>query len=421
MWPVMVFVAGGAFAQGTGSSPLYDGSFIANKTGAIVVNFNYRLGALGYLATEGGLTGNYGLYDQLLLLQWVQSNIQYFGGNPAQVTLFGESAGAASVMFHLLSPLSTGLFHRAIMESNYIGLPYKSNDEMYLYADTFSGHLGCKSSDLECLRSKSADDIVTAADNTFRIPDPFHLNFTIALTFEPTIDGKFVPDQPIILLQQGKFQKMPIMLGNNLNEGIMFIYEIFTKPLDSVGYAAAILAFFGLQNERNILNMYPVPVDLFDDTRMQLSNVITDYGFTCSVRYMAELFYKFNSGTGNQLYWYNFQHVISFSQAWGPNFTFCDDYVCHGSELPFVFHSAKSGGFSFTPQERVLSEQMVLYWTSFANGGTANPNSSGRTSVQWPAYSPEAPAALILDIPIHVNSTFLQDTCNYWDRLGYLF
>ena len=145
--PVKVFIHGGGFVGGTGSSPLYDGTWLAATQKVIVVTFNYRLGALGFLAMDGitdSINNNFGFRDQILALQWVKNNVASFGGDPENVTLWGESAGAISVGLHALSSTqSAGLFQAAVTESNALGLPYKTYDQAKEVGKVFADALLC--------------------------------------------------------------------------------------------------------------------------------------------------------------------------------------------------------------------------------------------------------------------------------------
>jgi carboxylesterase type B len=164
--PVLVFLHGGGFEDGSGSIPLYDGAYLAASQDVVVVTINYRLGALGFLAGYGGLGGNYGLRDQQLALSWVQGNIHAFGGDATSVMLFGESAGAMSTGLHMLSiPSSADLFSAALMESNPAGLPYKPLPEAALFGATLAKVLGCETGGLDCMRAKTAEEIVAAQDD----------------------------------------------------------------------------------------------------------------------------------------------------------------------------------------------------------------------------------------------------------------
>lgn len=180
--PVMVWFYGGAFIHGGSSKPEYNGRQLASK-GMIVVTFNYRLGALGFLvSTADGLYGNYGLADQKAVLQWIQDNIEAFGGDPARVTLFGESAGAMSIGLHMLEqelraqdramqsppqPPAPPLFHHVIMQSNPFGYKYRSISVANFIGAAFKEQVDCD--DLLCLQRESADELIHVQDSLMAV------------------------------------------------------------------------------------------------------------------------------------------------------------------------------------------------------------------------------------------------------------
>ncbi|XP_061180225.1 cholinesterase-like [Saccostrea echinata] len=222
----MVWVHGGYFKFGSGS--VYDGRILASKGGVIVVTINYRLGALGFLSTDDSVTsGNQALLDQSLALKWVNRNIHRFGGNPRQVTLFGESAGGASVSLHMFSPLSSGLFQGIISQSGCALSPFavkRPPHSLYVSTRNLALKLGCPvlSSKImvDCLRHKYAYEIVN-----IEAPDSRNV-----ISFAPRVDGYFLHDVPEKILQRGDYNRnVKVLTGYVRDESSIFIPDDFDE------------------------------------------------------------------------------------------------------------------------------------------------------------------------------------------------
>lgn len=414
--PVMVFLPGGHFDQGMAGGELYDGGFIANRTGVVVVTVGYRLGALGW-ATDAaaGLTGNYGLMDQRMGLKWVQRNIAAFGGDPGRVTLFGQSAGATSIAAHLVSPLSEGLFHRAILQSNPFTLPMRPTNDASVLGAKFNKLLGCDS--VDCLRTKSIDDIL---DAQYTAADKFNLTQPLVrfLPWVPTIDGSDqVPLQFIDAVAEGKFHKMPMMMGTTAEEALLFIYMASNnKTVSDAAYVLIVSAVFRLHAPK-VLVQYP-PKPIIGDKRPQVSVLGSDYIFRCSTRFVASSVAKFNEGM--PVYLYDFNQTISFD-AWGPFYWYCHNsegraHACHGADLPYVWHA--SGNSTFTRDEEILSRSVIDYWTNFAK--TGDPNAGATVPVQWPAFDPREPRNIEFEgDKTRIVNRLRGAQCDFWDKMGY--
>ncbi|EGC34913.1 hypothetical protein DICPUDRAFT_34242 [Dictyostelium purpureum] len=406
--PVMVFIPGGRFEMGSAFAPLYEGGNIVNSSGVVLVIINYRLGAFGFLQTSSGISANVGFEDQILALQWVQENIKSFGGDPTQVTVFGESAGGTSSSLHLTSPASTGLFSKIIIESNPWSLPIKTIDQAVILGKIFANDLGCDESDINCLYSKSAEDILLAqnkSQNHFSVFQPL-LTF---LPWTPVVDGKLITDQPLSLIQKGQYNKVPVLLGTVRNEALLFVASI-TLNINKIEYIGGLIDIFGLKREGEIYSLYSKFINgsNFMDT---LGVVGTDYIFVCPTRNAAMYL---SSDTSNPVYTYQLQHVTSFN-PYGNEYPFCAGAVCHGLELPYLFNNTQ--WFHFTPEEQVLSTQLMNYWTNFARSG--NPNSPNPVNVQWTPYTKANDDMMTLDTPNYMQSGYLNEYCSYWDQLGY--
>ena len=412
--PVLVNIHGGAFVEGSSAQPGYegsnrplrDGAYLAATQNLVVVSMNYRVGVLGSFAGRAGRTGNYGLKDQQLALQWVRDNIAAFGGNPDLVTLSGESAGAQSVGLHLLAvPTSAPLFEAAIMQSNPFGIPFKTLEQAESTAELYLLAVGCKFrfDQLGCLREKSVDELLAAQQSGSLSYALLDYGLAAFLNWAPVIDGEFVTAQPITVAQQEGLQK-PTLMGTNADEGTVFFSMPGAKPVGLFGYASFLRTLLGADNAAPIMAVYPRNPS--GDNTDQVIRISTDYLFTCSNRTVAQ-------GADAPLYLYRYTHVPS-SSIW-PDIPRCDSESCHGDEVAFVFHSA-SGTLSFTPEEERLSQQMANYWGRFASI-FHNPNGVGQDEPVWPNFN-RLGRYLQLDVPIEVK-TLDASQCSFWNGLGY--
>ena len=373
--PVFVFIPGGRFEQGTAGTILYDGRIFVNTTNTIMVTINYRLGVLGWLFDGDQITGNYGLMDQQMAFSWVRDNIAAFGGNPQNITIGGQSAGASSVGCHMITPTSKGLFSKAIAESNPWSLPLKTFSEAKELAKLLKTFLSCDQNDYNCLRNKSADEIVKGQDavqNHFNLFTPLSL----FMPWTPVVGTDYMPYQFVEAFDKGAFNNVPFMLGSVANESVIFIDEAFKKVSLEL-YLGFVTDVFNV-HAFDVLLTYPV--HLFGDRYdLLMSYLGTHYIFTCPTRKIA----RDSSAKGGQTYLYWFDHVLSFgAKAWGPNFTFCDDMVCHASELPFIFDCAHDANYTMTKDEVRLSNTIINYWSNFVKSG--NPNTPVTPQLTWP-------------------------------------
>ena len=402
--PVMVWLHGGSFSIGSGND--YPGDVMAATGNVIVVTVNYRLGPFGFLALKGlqsedshGSTGNYGVLDQLAAIQWVHDNIAQFGGDPDNVTLFGESAGSFSICGHLASPLTAGLFQKAIMESGPCSGGAMSLSDAESYGKSFSARssLGCDSliaSDVvSCMRGKSADEIIAAETPQ----EQQALSFALGIV----LDNYFLTQGPGDAIKSGQYNAVPVISGTNHDEGKLFvalIYDLFVPPvpLTNEVYDTAVestikqfdpqFALFAplitpLLAAQYPLANYPAPAGYDPDlapAHSALAALMTDSAFSCPELSSDGLF----AGTTQPLYAYEFDDP-------NPPRPFTDNDIPpplagHAGELVYVFQAPLEGGAispdQFTPDQLALSTNMMQYWTNFATSG--NPNGAGLP--QWP-------------------------------------
>lgn len=438
--PVMLFFNGGAFEEGSNQGPfdIYSGAYIASSKDVVIVSAGYRLGAFGFFSlADAGVAGNFGLLDQRAAMQWVQKNIALVGGDPARVTIFGESAGAMSIGLHLVSPASKGLFRAAIMESNPSAFQYKDEAEAGVYGATFCGLMNCTTGPLNacnvsCLRAADPQVITdrwnTATGNVWdwiitNLLPGWHILDGI-LTTLPTItgpDGDF-PINPLRGFASGQWpSQVPLLLGTNSNEGETFIYDAVDFYLPAAVMPYAYEGVFGVDNGRQIAAQPRYNCsDELSDGRVQLSHLVTDYLFRCS---SSTGFATAAVKAGLPVYVYRFDHLYSNASVF-PSFglpKICAETVCHASELPFVFHNTPNtteGNFTFTPAEAVLSRNMVDYWVSFATH--LDPNvGRNESSIVWPKWDPATKPTMVFNLSLVIESS--KPICDFWDGLGYFF
>jgi len=365
---------------------------------------------LGFLKLNN-VTANLGILDQRLAMTWVVNNIVQFGGNASRITLFGQSAGASSVAIHLTSPASWPLFHQAILESNPSGLPMNSIDIALLKGAEFARVAGCHPDNLLCLQSLSVDAVLRAQSIAGDIPGPKLSQ--LFMPYSPIVDGDVIPGQFVDVFASGAFLQVPIILGDVSDEGRMFIYQILSTPTRDWECDAFMDLMFGLHGPK-VLKEYP-NYNKSADCRPDVDQIFSDYAFTCANRNIANSIAK-NSNAPLYRYWFN--HVVQEYGAWGPNYTFCEGHVCHCEELPFVFGTELSFGYTPAADEIVLQQTIQSYWGNFA--WTANPNNDGQP--YWAEFGSTASEWLMFATPTSsMQPDVRQPQCEFWDTLGYNF
>uniref|UniRef100_A0A5F9CNP2 Carboxylic ester hydrolase n=1 Tax=Oryctolagus cuniculus TaxID=9986 RepID=A0A5F9CNP2_RABIT len=371
--PVMVWIHGGAFTMGMAS--MCDGSALAAFEDVVVVTIQYRLGVLGFFSTgDQHATGNWGYLDQVAALRWVQQNIAHFGGNPGRVTIFGESAGGMSVSSHVLSPMSQGLFHGAIMESGVALLPGLITSSSEVISTVVANLSGCGQVDSEtlvrCLRAKSEEEML-AITKVFKV---------IAVV----VDGVFLPRHPEELLASADFQPVPSIIGVNNDEyGWILPQLLFATDPQEERDRGAMKELIHQTFEQ--LMLPPALGDLLMDEYMgsnedpktlmaQFQEMMADAMFVMPALRVAHF-----QRTHAPVYFYEFQHRPSFTKDLKPPHVRAD----HGDELLFVFRSFLFGSkVPLTEEEELLSRRVMKYWADFARNG--NPNGEGLS--HWPVF-----------------------------------
>ncbi|MET0340110.1 MAG: carboxylesterase family protein [Polyangiales bacterium] len=387
--PVLFWIHGGAFTVGTAGTALYDGGVLAERHDVVVVTFNYRLGALGYLplgeqgAAALGAVDNRGQHDQLAALAWTRENIAAFGGNPDDITIFGESAGGTSVYLLLAAPSAKGMFKRAILQSVYAPPSLRGADDFDESRLILLRSLGLKSSELGRLSEVSIGDLMSAqAKVEDKLPFPH---------YGPTFDADLYPRQPSVLLAEGEGSQVPVIVGSCRDEWNLFALADFNEwsvPLSDaslVEKVASKLAKTVRERAPSLVDTYRISRKtrgLPHDNRALLRAIEGDLRYRIPGLRFANLARTRNPDV--RVYLFSFE-----SPALGGMLG-----ACHGLDLPFTFGSydlpAQQRFVGVTPRVPELSGQVMRLWTSYARDGV--PACEGVS--RWPLYAQDRHATL---------------------------
>ncbi|KAL3878505.1 hypothetical protein ACJMK2_030847 [Sinanodonta woodiana] len=416
----LIWIFGGFFVLGTTTLDIYDGKLLAAKNNVIVASIQYRLGPLGFLYLgSDDVPGNMGLWDQQMAIKWIYDNIELFGGDRKRITLFGESAGAASVNYHCLSKYSQQYFTNAILQSGSAlsDWAFMPPDVAVRYAQELGWKMGCKTSNLgsltQCLKSGDAHKL------TEKVWD-FMGDF-ITYMFAPTLDGAFLEDIPLAMVNSGLMKNCSILAGLTKDEGTYFLAyfvqdyfpnnklwspgvmsrDTFLDALEQVvpmqGYLMkeAVVYEYELSRLANQRGSY---IDILDEAG-------GDRSFKCPTIDLGR-YYKTAFGTSQSVYMYSFEHrtsVVTWPEWMG---------VIHGYELDLVFGQPFRDNATYTSDEKILSDTIMKYWTNFAKYG----NPSGPNLTTWPEYDLDEQNYLVLDIGynLQVRQGLRHRECTFW-------
>ncbi len=389
--PVMVWIHGGGFSAGSGNLSQLNGTAIPRQ-GVVVVTINYRLAMFGFLAhpafaTNGETAGNYGLLDTVAALQWVQRNIHAFGGDPARVTIFGESAGADMVNYLMVSPAARGLFAQAISQSSSVGMVPAPRLEQRVgfnppavqLAQSYIDKLGLPAdADIAAsLRSLSSEQLLAAMGERDR--------------FTPIVDGQILPDQPGRLFARGEQQKVPYMTGGNS-------WEASLGHLIGGGFSPAFAA--KLVPAADKARLYPGQTgEALDDA------IFGDLVILAHSRYLANQMHAVQAPVHA---WY-LSYVADDRRTRQPG-------AAHADDIAFVMGTldAEADLSRITEDDRRISSLMTDYWVEFARRG--DPNRAGLPA--WPAYEPGSARVLEIGDEIAVREDFLAGRMEFHMKRG---
>jgi para-nitrobenzyl esterase len=388
--PVMVWIHGGAYTFGSAAQPLFDGRALAEAGRIVLVTLNYRLGALGFGELGGVATAdepadsNLALRDVLCALAWVQRNVAAFGGDPARVTVFGESAGGGLVTTLLATPSAAGLFSRAIAQSSPATSVYELARAQAV-ARRLLDALGA--ADLAAARAATADEVVAA---TARLYTEVPAEEPGIIPFAPVVDGALVPEHPVAVLSEGRGLPVPLMIGTNRDEATLFKY--MKSPLMPITEASITEMFHSMAAEYSAdeLPSRSQVLAAYEGVRHRALGlgIARDIGFRMPTLWLAE-----GHSRVARVHLYRFDYTTRMLSLLGLGAT-------HGTELPYLWGDLDAGGpkdptflLGGRRRGRLVGSRLQQRWTAFARG--EDPSAEG--APDWPAFELESRATLVID------------------------
>jgi para-nitrobenzyl esterase len=405
--PVMVWIHGGGFTGGAGS--IFDGAPLAVTGNVAVVTINYRLGPFGFLALPSldaggpdGSSGDYGLMDQQAALRWVQRNARAFGGDPRDVTVFGQSDGGTSVCDNMTSPAASGLFEHAITESGCLQ-PSPDQQQAERQDASFAAQLGCANTATAaaCLRGKPVTALLAAAGE---VPDGW----------APVVGGRTLPIQPATAFTTGRYAHVPLLQGTNHDDerlSVGFEFGVLGPPMTAAQYPAVLTSQFGAEDAAKIEARYPLSA--YPSPGLAYASVLTDSQSSCPTLAADTL------ASRSGVYAYEFSDPNppdDFAIAFGITFPFPPGDA-HAAELQYVFGKIPYLDITppFSAAQLTLSAQMMRYWSRFA--ATGDPNGGG--APYWPAFDPASPRIEELTSTVTAPETSFgaYHHCAFWNQI----
>uniref|UniRef100_A0A674AGJ4 Carboxylic ester hydrolase n=1 Tax=Salmo trutta TaxID=8032 RepID=A0A674AGJ4_SALTR len=413
--PVMVWIFGGGYLVGGSMGAnfldnyLYDGEEIANRGKVIVVTLGYRVGTLGFLSSgDASGPGNYGLWDQHAAIAWVNRNIRAFGGDPNNITVFGESAGAASVSFQTLSPHNKGLIRRAISQSGVALCPWAINHNPRAFAEMVAGKVGCPTDDqmMACLKLINAKELTLAG--TLSLAGSPSTPIVGNLALSPVIDGDFLPDHPGNLFHNAA--DIDYLAGVNSMDAHLFTgldLPAVNKPIANLPLSDVKLLLGSLtkKGEASINSAFAEYTADWGDKPSQetikktVVMIETDYVFLVPTQ--AALYLHASNAQSARTYSYLFSEPSRLSGVVLPFPSWME--ADHAEDLQFVFGKPFTTPLAYWPKHRNVSKYFIAYWTNFARTGDPNKGESN-VPVTWPAYTTSGQKYLEINAKMNRNS-----------------
>ncbi|CAH0728029.1 unnamed protein product, partial [Brenthis ino] len=423
--PVMFFIHGGGFTSGSGNSQIYGPKFLLQHN-VVIVTINYRLEVLGFLCLDTlEVPGNAGLKDQVAALRWVQNNICQFGGDPENVTIFGESAGGASVTYHMISPLSHGLFHKAISQSGVCltDWAYEINaaERAFKVGKILGKHTNDPEELLQFLQSVPATDLISMTYKTQTREEKYRgLPIHFAPVVEKFSDKAFLSERPLDLMLRGKFYKVPFIAGYNSSEGMMMITTDVKRlnirnQTPSYFVPRELVQMISEQKLKEfgdrIKQFYYRNRDLTEQDTEIICNINSDlhfvYGITKFAEYYSEYcktiyLYRFNLDTELNF----FKMILGVPSEKG---------ACHADDLFYLFNNMTNKEKCEEQEKlRKLVYMMTKLWTDFAK--TGNPTPDDRWGLRWRPYT-DNKEYLKIDETLSMGKCDEKERIDFWDKL----
>ena len=407
--PVMVWIHGGGFSTGGAAQSIYDGRTLARRGNVVVVTINYRLGPLGFLRlndlTNGKIpsTGNEGVLDQIAALRWVRDNIAEFGGDPENVTVFGESAGGMSVGTLLAADSARGLFHKAIPQSGACNTG-KPAEAANLTAERVLARLGLPAADSIAIRAAAPADLLKGTLSSAGTPDR-----DLGMAYQPVVDGVLLSRTAIEMVANGSASGVAVMVGSNLEEWKLFsAFDPSTRELDRARLSARTRKRLTADLAEPLIAAYEAararreaaidPPELF-------AAIETDRVFRIPAVRLAEVHSRREPRVFNYLFTWQSPAMRGALGA------------CHALELGFVFGTNHVEGMTrfagSGPTAEKLAREMQDAWLAFAHSG--DPSCAGLGP--WPAYTEERRATMLFGATTIVEDAPLDDERRAWEKI----
>ncbi|KAK5646892.1 hypothetical protein RI129_005356 [Pyrocoelia pectoralis] len=432
--PVVAFIPGGGFMCDDASIDLYGPLILLDKN-LVLVTINYRLGAFGFLSLEDEvMPGNNGLKDQSLALKWIKDNIRSFGGNPDKVTIFGNSAGGASVYFHILSPHSKGLFHAAISSSGIATSTWTlvKKGEANQQCKELAHALKCPTSSskeiLECLQAVNSSDITKQIYKM--IENYYEPRMIFKPVIEPKLLGAFITDHPVDIIKSGAFSQVPYIIGLTTDDGALISAKIYNdyKSVkkfndDFENVVPPLLSYNTLASRkmisRKIKKFYFQDRPIDNDTKSDLTDMFTDAYFYYPQRATIELHSRYSA---QPLYFYIFGYRGSFTYLQDYGDTSYDYGVVHCDDLIYLFSDEDLSDHNSTETDLQMRRVMTTLIDNFANTGNPTPHLNSLITNAWKPVKSDKFNYFSIMGPneIKTKTTFHEERYNFWKMVPFL-